>query len=119
MAEIVVGGLADALTLPVPSRVLVEIPSDLGIDDPHQELRQLVRASVGVNLGFRLLPDVRPFRAIDAARVDRSGVEDRLAGRTGAESRPNHEEPELLWSQGQLWLIDHGASLGFQHAWSA
>ena len=28
------------------------------------------------------------------------------------------KNPNLLWSQGQLWLIDHGASLGFQHAWS-
>src|SRR5688572_6275930 len=49
VAEIIVGGLADALELPVPARVLVEIPSDLGTDDPHQELRQLVRASAGVN----------------------------------------------------------------------
>ena len=27
------------------------------------------------------------------------------------------KNPNLLWSEGALWLIDHGASLGFQHDW--
>ena len=27
------------------------------------------------------------------------------------------KNPNLLWSQGALWLINHGASLGFQHDW--
>ena len=27
------------------------------------------------------------------------------------------KNPSLLWSQGALWLIDHGARLGFQHDW--
>lgn len=119
VAEIVVGGLADALELPVPSRVLVEIPSDIGIDDPHQELRQLVRASAGVNLGFHLLPDVRPFRAIDAARVD-ADLASRIVWLDGLVQNPDRtvKNPNLLWSHGQLWLIDHGASLGFQHSWS-
>ena len=119
VAEIVVGGLADALELPVPARVLIDIPADIGIDDPHQELRQLVRSSVGVNLGFRLLPDVRPFRAIDAARVD-PDLASRIVWLDGLVQNPDRtmKNPNLLWSQRQLWLIDHGASLGFQHAWS-
>jgi hypothetical protein len=119
VAEIVVGGLADALELPVPARVLIEIPSNVCIDDPHQELRQLVRSSVGLNLGFQMLPDVRPFRAIDAPRVDPDQAS-RIVWLDGFVQNPDRttKNPNLLWSHGELWLIDHGASLGFQHAWS-
>ena len=27
--------------------------------------------------------------------------------------------PNLMWSHNQLWLVDHGAALGFQHDWLA
>jgi hypothetical protein len=119
VAEIVVGGLADALALPVPSRVLVDIPADVRIDDPHQELHQLVRASAGINLGFQPLPDVRPFRSIDAPKVD-ADLASRIVWLDGLVLNPDRtaKNPNLLWSAGRLWLIDHGASLGFQHTWS-
>ena len=119
VAEIVVGGLADALELPVPARVLIDIPADIGIDDPHQELRQLVRSSVGLNLGFQLLPGVRSFSANDAPRVD-PDLASRIVWLDGLVQNPDRtmKNPNLLWSHRQLWLIDHGACLGFQHAWS-
>jgi hypothetical protein len=118
VAEIVVGGLADALELPVPARVLIEIRSDTCIDEPHQELCQLVRASAGFNLGFQRLPDGRSFRAIDAALVNED-LASRILWLDGLVQNPDRTitNPNLLWSQGQLWLIDHGACLGFQHAW--
>lgn len=119
VAEIVVGGLADALELPVPARVLIEIRSDVCIDDPHQELRRLVRASVGMNLGFQALPGAQAFHAFDAARVDPDQASS-IVWLDGLIQNPDRtmKNPNLLWSHGQLWLIDHGASLGFQHSWS-
>ena len=119
VAEIVVGGLADALELPVPARVLIEIRADVCIDDPHQELRRLVRSSVGMNLGFQVLPGVQPFRAADAERVDPDQASS-IVWLDGLVQNPDRttKNPNLIWSHGQLWLIDHGASLGFQHAWS-
>jgi hypothetical protein len=53
VAEIVVGALADALGLSVPTRVLIDMPPGIPIDDPHQELAQLLRVSIGRNLGFQ------------------------------------------------------------------
>ena len=105
--------------MPVPARVLIDIPADIGIDDPHQELRQLVRSSVGFNLGFQLLPDVRSFSANDAPRVD-PDLASRIVWLDGLVQNPDRtmKNPNLLWSHRQLWLIDHGACLGFQHAWS-
>jgi hypothetical protein len=61
VAEIIVGALADALGLSVPARVLIDIPSDVPVDDPHQELGELLHRSVGRNLGFQYMSDVRGF----------------------------------------------------------
>ena len=118
VAEIIVGGLADALQLPVPARVLIEIRSGVRIDDPHEELRQLVRSSVGRNLGFQALPHARPYLATDAMRVD-SDIASRIVWLDGLVQNPDRtmKNPNLLWSHEQLWLIDHGASLAFHHAW--
>ena len=65
VAEIIVGALADALGLSVPARVFIDIPSGVPVDDPHEELAQLLHRSVGRNLGFQQLPNVRSFHPID------------------------------------------------------
>jgi hypothetical protein len=118
VAEIIVGALADALGLSVPSRVLIDIPADIPVDDPHQELAQLLRWSVGRNLGFQLLANVRGFTALDVPRVD-ADVAAKTVWLDGLVQNPDRtvKNPNLLWSDGRLWLIDHGASLGFQHDW--
>src|SRR5262245_2544355 len=119
VAETIVGGLADALGLPVPARVLIELRPDVFIDDPRDELRRLVRASAGLNLGLQALPEARRFNATDADLVDPDRAS-RIVWLDGLVQNPDRtvKNPNLLWSHGQLWLIDHGASLGFQHAWS-
>jgi hypothetical protein len=120
VAEIVVGGLADALELRVPARVVIDLPADVPVDDPHQELADLLRASIGRNLGFQLLSDARSFQAADAARVDPE-LASRIVWLDGLVQNPDRtvQNPNLLWSQRELWLIDHGASLGFHHAWTS
>lgn len=119
VAEIVVGKLADALGLSVPARVLIDIPADLRSDDPHEELAQLISFSVGRSLGFEYLPDARNFNQSDVARVD-PDLASRIAWLDGLVQNPDRtaENPNLLWSHDRLWLIDHGASLGFHHRWS-
>jgi hypothetical protein len=119
VAEIIVGALAEALGLCVPARVLIEIPDRLAVDDPHEELAQLIRYSVGLNLGFQYLSAVRTFYLADAERVD-SDLASRIVWLDRFVQNPDRraKNPNLLWSHDQLWLIDHGASLGFQHDWS-
>jgi hypothetical protein len=118
VAEIIVGALAEVLGLSVPSRVLIDIPADIPVDDPHQELAQLLRWSVGRNLGFQLLANVRGFTPSDVSRANED-VASRTVWLDGLVQNPDRTEknPNLLWSDGQLWLIDHGASLGFHHDW--
>jgi hypothetical protein len=119
VAEIVVGALADALSLSVPARVLIDVPADVQSDDPHDELAQLLRFSVGLNLGFECLPDARDFHPLDVSRVD-PDLASRIVWLDGLVQNPDRtaKNPNLVWSQDRLWLIDHGASLGFHHRWS-
>jgi hypothetical protein len=119
VAEIIVGALAEVLGLSVPSRVLIDIPADIPVDDPHQELAQLLGWSVGRNLGFQLLANVRGFTPSDVSRANED-VASRTVWLDGLVQNPDRtvKNPNLLWSDGRLWLIDHGASLGFHHDWA-
>lgn len=118
VAEIIVGALADALGLSVPARVLIDIPPGVPVDDPHQELGDLLHRSVGRNLGFRYLADARSFHPMDVLRVDPE-LASKIVWLDGLVQNPDRtaRNPNLLWSHGVLLLIDHGASLAFQHEW--
>jgi hypothetical protein len=118
VAEIIVGCLADALGLSVPARVLIDLPPKVTVDDPHQELAQLIQQSVGLNLGFQYLPGPRPFDRMDTEQVDPI-LASKIVWLDRFVQNPDRgaKNPNLLWSHGQLWLIDHGASLGFHHDW--
>jgi hypothetical protein len=119
VSEIIVAELAEQLGLPVPERVLLELPDGVPSDDRNDELAQLLEASVGLNLGFRQLPGAHDPRPEDLARVS-----DEFAGRVlwldGWVMNPDRsvQNPNILFWKRQPWLIDHGAALPFQHRWS-
>jgi hypothetical protein len=118
VSEIIVGELADALELPVPARVLIDIPPAVPTDDRDAELARLLHWSIGRNLGFQLLSNARSFRPMDLPHVDPE-LASRIVWLDGLVQNPDRrvKNPNLLWSHDQLWLIDHGACLGFQHSW--
>ena len=117
VAEVIVAELAEALGLSVPERSLVMFAADVDSADQNDELADLLRASAGINLGFAYLDGARNF-APDAD-VDLVGREDAAAIRwlDGLTANPDRtaRNPNLLWWQDGLWLIDHGAALGFQY----
>lgn len=117
-AEVIAGGLARRLGLPVPDLVTVDVDPALAVGEPDQEVQELLRASAGLNLGIDYLPGALDF---EAAATD---VEPALAGRVlwfdalvGNVDR-TWRNPNMLFWHGRLQLIDHGATLTFQHAWS-
>jgi len=118
VAELVAGELARAARLRVPDIVLVEVGDALGRNEPDAEIRDLLKRSVGLNLGLDYLPGsvmfdpvVGPAPASDEA----SEVVwfDALVTNVDRTAR----NPNLLAWHHRLWLIDHGASLYFHHAW--
>jgi HipA-like kinase len=120
IAEILVGGLADAVGLSVPARVLIDLPPGLHSDDRNDELADLLQASAGLSLGFQVLPGVRDFRLEDVERVAPE-LASAIVWLDGLVFNPDRtaRNPNLLWSHGRLWLIDHGACLGFHHDWAS
>src|SRR5271163_4173100 len=56
IAEFVAGELARAVGLPVPEIVFVELDPVLGRAEPDDEIRDLLRASGGLNLALDYLP---------------------------------------------------------------
>lgn len=117
VAEIICGELARALGLPVPEIVTVELDPALGQSEPDQEVQELLRASPGLNLGMDFLPGSLDFNpaafTVEPGLAGRVLWFDALIGNVDRSWR----NPNMLCWHGRPYLIDHGASLTFQHAW--
>lgn len=117
-AEIVVASLAAVLDLPVPEQRIVHLDGAVASDDRGDELRDLLLASEGANLGFRRLDRAAVMRSDQRGRID-----DQLAARAlwldGLVMNADRtvRNPNVLLRGGEVWLIDHGAALGFMHGW--
>jgi hypothetical protein len=118
VAEIVTGELARALGFAVPELVTVDLDPELGLAEPDREVQDLLRRSAGLNLGVDYLPGALDF---DPLAFD-PGPE--VAGRVlwldalvGNVDRSWRNSNMLLWHR-TPYLIDHGATLTFQHAWA-
>src|SRR5512138_3680691 len=55
-AELIAGELGRAAGLPVPEIVFVDVDEALGRNEPDEEIRDLLRASVGLNLALDYVP---------------------------------------------------------------
>jgi hypothetical protein len=117
-AEMIVGELARAAGLRVPELALIDIDAALGRSEPHQEIQELLIASTGTNLAMAYLAgavgyDVAARRPVAGDLASAIVALDVFATNVDRTAR----NPNLLWSQGELWLIDHGAALFWQHGW--
>ena len=72
VAEILGGELGRALGLRVPELVLIDMDAALGRNEPDEEIRDLLRASVGLNLALDYLPGSVMF---DPAARDRADAD--------------------------------------------
>jgi hypothetical protein len=119
VAEVIVAELAERLGLSVPERVVIELLPDFQSDDRNDELADLLRASTGVNVGFRLLEGahearVEELRSLDDEFMARVLWLDGLVMNSDRSSR----NPNILFWNRRPWLIDHGSTLTFHHDWS-
>ena len=119
VAEVVSAQLARACGLLVPDLVAVDLDPELAAGEPDQEIQDLLRASGGVNLGVDFLAGAVDFDA--AAKV----VDGELAGRIiwfdalVSNADRSWRNPNMLFWRGLLYLIDHGATLTYQHRWDS
>src|SRR5207237_218687 len=108
----------ESLGMRVPELSLVRFAADVESVDRNDELADLLRGSEGVNLGFAYLEGAANLSP--ASELDRVGPNEAAAilWLDGLVMNPDRtaRNPNLLWWRDELWLIDHGAALGFQYA---
>lgn len=117
IAELIGGMVAKSLGFRVPELVFLNIDSRFGITEPDEEVQDLLRASEGLNLGLHFLdramtmdPSVNHVDPLTASKIVWLDAFLTNVDRTRLNTNM------LIW-KGELWLIDHGASLYFHHSW--
>ncbi|MFJ9112836.1 HipA family kinase [Streptomyces sp. NPDC102283] len=117
VAEVICGELGRRLGLRVPELVTIELDPVIGLAEPDEEVQELLRASGGLNLGMDYLPGSFGFDPlayeVGAAEAGRIVWFDALINNVDRSWR----NPNLLVWHGDLWLIDHGATMIWHHNW--
>jgi len=119
VAELAAGEIGRALGLRVPEIVFIEIDPALGRNEPDAEIRHLLKSSAGLNLALDYLPGSTMFdpAARDAVSAAEASLTVWFDAFTQNVDRTPRNANLLLWHR-QLYLIDHGAALYFQHNWA-
>lgn len=117
IAELIGGEMARAAGLKVPEIVFATLDRAFGRTEPDEEIQDLLKASVGLNLALHYLSGAITFDpvvdAIDAPLASRIVWLDCFLTNVDRTARNTNM---LTWNK-ELWLIDHGASLYFHHSW--
>ncbi|MFL5992721.1 MAG: HipA family kinase [Streptomyces sp.] len=117
VAEVVAGELARRLGFRVPRLVTLDLDPDLGLGEPDERVQELLKSSGGTNLGMDFLSGALGFDplafTVDPEEAGRIVWFDALVNNVDRSWR----NPNLLWWRGEVWLIDHGATMIWQHNW--
>ena len=118
VAEWLAGEIARALGLLVPDLVAVDLDAGIADSEPHQEIHDLLVASVGRNMGLDFLPGSMTFNPVVDATPDPDWAA-AVVWLDGLVTNPDRspKNPNLLVWHGRPWLIDHGAALYIHHTW--
>lgn len=118
ISELIGGEVARALGLRVPELVFAELDEAFGRTEGDEEIQDLLKGSKGLNLALHFLSGainfdpavtaVEPLLASEIVWLDAFLTNiDRTVKNTNM----------LIWRK-ELWLIDHGSCLYFQHSWT-
>lgn len=117
VAEVIASGIARALDIPTPRLVELDLDAALARYEADEEVQDLLKASVGSNLGMDFLPGAFGFDSSASVDADLAAAIIWFDAFIANVDR-SFRNPNLLVWGGHLWAIDHGASLYFHHAWS-
>lgn len=119
IAELIAGEIARALGLRVPEIVFAHLDAAFGRAEPDEEIQDLLRASVGLNLALHYLSGAITFdplvTSIEARLASQIVWLDCLIMNVDRTARNTNM---LMWHK-ELWLIDHGASLYLHYSGQA
>ena len=117
IAELLGGEMARALGLNVPELVFATLDVAFGRIEGDEEIQDLLKASVGLNLALHYLSGAVTFdptvTKVDAPLASKIVWLDSLLLNVDRTVRNTN----MLWWHKELWLIDHGAALYVHHSW--
>ncbi|MEQ8476987.1 HipA family kinase [Fulvivirga sp.] len=118
IADLIGGELARALGLQVPELVFMNLAEGFGRSEGDEEIQDLLKFSVGLNLGVHYLSGAITYDAtvttLDPLLASKILWLDCLLINI---DRTHRNTNMLMWKK-ELWMIDPGASLYFHHNWS-
>jgi hypothetical protein len=119
IAELVAGEIGRALGLPVPEIVLATLPEAIAKGESHDEIRDLLGWSIGLNVGLAFVPGaLGPDLARPPAEGDAWSAEVVWFDSLVVNPDRTPRNPNLVVHDGRTWLIDHGSALYVHHAWA-
>ena len=117
VAEVVVGEIGRRLGIRVPELVRVDLDPRISKLEPDEEVQDLLDASAGLNLGMDFLPRSFGYDGIHWTPPAREAAAVHWLDAYTANIDRTWRNPNLLIWHRDLWAIDHGAALIFQHSW--
>jgi hypothetical protein len=117
IAELLAGEIGRRLGLRVPELAFIVLHRPIAEGESHAEIRDLLKASIGLNLGLRFLPnslEYNPQRTPPLTAAEAAAIVWFDAYVTNVDRTPRNVN--MLLHDKQLWLIDHGACLYFHHS---
>ena len=98
-------------------RLREEAEQEIARHEPDEEVQDLLAASVGLNLGMDFLPGAVGYDGVRwRPPVAEAAAVAWLDAYTANVDRTWRNPNLLVWHR-ELWAVDHGAALVFQHAW--
>lgn len=117
ISEFIGGELARAIGLKVPELVFMNLDDSFSKTEPDEEIQDLLKFSVGLNLGLHFLSSAISYdplvSKVDALTASKVVLLDSLISNIDRTAKNTNL---LNWSK-ELWIIDNGACLYFHHNW--
>jgi len=117
IAELIGGMLAKAIGLKIPELVLMNLDDSFSKTEPDEEIQDLLKFSVGLNLGMSFLSGAITYDPLVSIADSMSASKVVLLDSIITNIDRTAKNTNLLNWNKELWLIDHGASLYFHHNW--
>lgn len=117
ISEFIGGEIARAIGLKVPELVFMNLDDSFSKTEPDEEIQDLLKFSVGLNLGLHFLSEAITYdplvSTVDAITASKVVLLDSIISNIDRTAKNTN----LLHWNNELWIIDNGASFYFHHDW--
>lgn len=117
IAELMGAELARAIGLNVPEIVFMNLDDSFSKTEPDEEIQDLLKFSVGLNLGLHFLSGSIIYDPLVSLADPLSASKVVLLDSMISNIDRTAKNTNLLNWHKELWLIDHGSSFYFHHNW--